>query len=277
MNEWAQAGKNILQTRQDLGSQERALMEAHVNAAELAGGLLTQISTGLQNAEVVSRIVTPEPQEPAEIVTTPLSIAVSEYQTQPHTPELVTQTHQAIWKARGELIGATYEVIPFPYTQEQLADLEANGKRIGYLPAELATQQTRHKLGEMFPKMQSHSVKEGNLVTNDENPSGWFDYEAATDAPYLDTKEDQLMDKIKRDGRRILTLNEYIVAGQDSKLFTGQYLDETTTWVRLGSRSDGRMVYARFRRGGGLDVRWDLDADDHYPHFGGRSSGVKKA
>lgn len=219
----------------------------------------------------------PSAAKPEVKVLDPLTSVIEAYQNQPHTPELLTQIHQAIWQVRGEIVGATHEVTPCPYTQEGLADLEANGKRVGYLPAELATQQTRHKLGEMFPKMQSHSVKEGNSVTNDENPDGWFDYEAAIDAPYLDTKEDKLMDKIKKDGRRILTLNEYIVAGQDSKLFTGRYLDEVRTWVRLGSRYDGRVVDARFHSDGYLYVYSGLDADDHGPGLGGRSSGVKKA
>ena len=207
----------------------------------------------------------------------PLASVIEAYQNQPHTPELVTQTHQAIWQVRGELVGATYEVTPCPYTQEQLADLEASGKRVGYLPAELTTQQTRHKLGEMFPKMQSHSVQKDNSVKNDENPSGWFDYEAAIEAPYLDTKEGQLKDAIKKDGRTILSLNQYIVAGQDSKLFTGQYLDEVRTWVRLGSRDGGRIVDARVDRGGDLSVLWGLGAGLHYPDLGGRSSGVNKA
>src|SRR3989344_8178477 len=201
----------------------------------------------------------------------PLAPVIEAYQNQPHTPELVAQTHQAIWQARGELVGATYKVTPCPYTKEQLADLEANGKRVGYLPAELATRQTRHKLGEMFPKMQSHSVKEGNSVTNDESPSGWFDYEAAIEAPYLDTEEDQLKDAIEKDGRTILSLNQYIVAGQDSKLFAGQYLDETTTWVRLGSRGDGRIVGADFHQDGDLGVDWHLRADGRNPDLGGRS------
>ncbi len=199
----------------------------------------------------------------------PLASVIEAYQNQPHTPELVTQTHQAVWQARGELVGATYEVTLCPYTQEQLADLEASGKRVGYLPAELATQQTRHILGEMFPKMQSHSVKEGNSVTNDESPSGWFDYEAAIDAPYLDTKEKQLTDQVAKDGRKLLSLNQYIVAGQDSKLFTGQYLDETTTWVRLGSRDGDRIVGAGFYRDGSLHVFWTLYADRHDPYLGG--------
>jgi len=59
----------------------------------------------------------------------------------------------------------------------------------------------------MFPKMQNHSVQKDNSVKNDKNPSGWFDYEATIDAPYLDTKEGQLMDRIKKDSRTILSLN----------------------------------------------------------------------
>ena len=202
---------------------------------------------------------------------------IEAYQNQPHTPKLVTETHQAIWQVRGELVGATYEVTPCLYTLEQLADLEVNGKRLGYLPQELATQQTRQILGEMFPKMPRYSVQKDNTVTNDENPSGWFDYEAAIGAPYLDTKEDQLMARIKKDERRILSLNEYIVAGQDSKRLTGKYLDEIRTWVRLGSRLDGRIVGARFYWGGHLRLDWLLRVDAHSPYLGGRSSEVKRA
>ena len=221
----------------------------------------------------VSAAASPEVQSEVD----PLTQVIEAYQNQLHTPELITRTHQAIWQDRGERVGTTYEVTSCPYTQEKLTELESNGKRVGYLPLELATQQTRHILGEIHPEMQSNSVQEGNSVTNDENPTGWFDYEAAIDAPYLDTKEGQLMDRIRKDGRKILTLNQYIVAGQDSKLFTGQYLDETRTWSRLGSRHVGRFVHARFYRDGRLRVFSHLRAGDHDPNLGGRSSGVKKA
>jgi len=227
-----------------------------------------------RGGDIKATIPQTAPKSEAQGVVDPLAQILEAYKNQPHTPELVTQTHQAIWRSRGELVGASFEVTPYPYTREELAELEANGKRVGYLPAELATQQSRHKLGEMFPKMQSHSFQEGNPVTNDENPSGWFDYETAIDAPYLDTKEKDLMERIKKDGRRILTLNEYIIAGQDSKLFTGKYLDETRTWTRLGSRDDDRIVRARFDRDGNLFVLSILHAADHYSDLGGRSSGV---
>ena len=141
----------------------------------------------------------------------------------------------------------------------------------------MATQESRHILGEMFPRMQSHSVQKDNSVTNDENPSGWFDYEAAIDSPYRDTNEKQLIEKVTKDERKLLSLNQYIIAGQDSKLLTGEYLDEDRTWVRLGSRDDGRMVRAYFSRNGYLRVAWLLEADIHNSRLGGRSSGVEKA
>lgn len=207
----------------------------------------------------------------------PLQKIIEAYNAQPHTPELITQTFQTIWQIRGESVDINLEVTQCPYTQEELADLEAGGKRVGYLPTELSLQQTRHILGKMFPKMTSYGVQENNPVTNDENPSGWFDYEVSIGAPYLDTEEGELMDRISKDGRKILSLNQYIVAGQDSKLFTGQYLDEVRTWVRLGSRDVGRVVSADFNRDGYLGVGWGLGPDGHDPDLGGRSSGVKKA
>jgi len=199
--------------------------------------------------------------------------AVKEYRSRLHTPELVTRTYQAIWHERGKLIGMFFEVSLCPYTQEGIAALEKQGKRVGYLPTELATQQSRHILGKIFPKMESYSVKKDNFVTNDENPSGWFDYETEVGAPYLDTDEKQLIEGLAKGGRKLLNLNQYIVAGQDNKLLTGQYLDEKGTWVRLGSRSEGRVVFARFDRDGYLLVDWGLGSGHYRQNLGGRSSG----
>lgn len=203
--------------------------------------------------------------------------AVTEYKSKPLTPELVTKVHRTIWSKRGRLIGQTYEVTPCPYTSKELADLEHQGRRVGYLPPQLATQQNRHLLGEMFPGMRSDSVQEDNPVTNDENPSGWFDYETSIDAPYLNTTEPQLRETVAKEGREPLTLNQYIIASLDSELLTEQYLDEGATAARLGSRHGGRVVSAYFDQDGHLSVGWGLEPGGHYQWVGGRSSGVKKA
>lgn len=105
------------------------------------------------------------------------------------------------------------------------------------------------------------SVQEGNPVTNDYSPSGWFDYEASIDAPYLDTSEDQLLERTRKHGRKLLSLNQYIVAFQDSKLFTDHYLDEKSTWARVASRDGGRMVRARVSGDGYLNVIPYLEPD----------------
>ena len=200
---------------------------------------------------------------------------VEAYKSQPRTPELVTRIFQTIWRERGKFVGATYDITPCPYTQKELTVLGQQGKRVGYLPFGLETQQNRKILGKMFPKMGSYSVKEGNLVTNNENPSGWFDYETGIDAPYLNTTEKQLTERVAGEGRKLLNLNQYIIASQDSNSLTGQYLDEKTL-ARLGSRNGGRVVHACFDRDGVLGVDWPpLGPDDHCRGLGGRSSGVK--
>jgi len=210
-----------------------------------------------------------------------LERAVAEFNTRPHTPELINETFETIWYVRGRLVGLTFEVTPCPYTKEELADLKAEGRRVGFLPPKLATQQVRHRLGEIFPKMQSHSIHKDNLVTNDEDPSGWFDYEAEIDAPYTNTTEEQLRDKLEEDERRLLSLNQYIIAGQDSKLFTEKYLDETGTSVRLGSRKQDRdkdrVVKAYFSKDGDLHVVWNLGERVSNPCIGGRSFRVRRA
>ncbi len=213
--------------------------------------------------------------------------AIEEYQSQPLTPELVTKIHQTIWQARGELVGATYEVIPCPYTQKELKDLEKKGRRAGYLPVELETQQSRHLLGQMFPQMVNVSFIQsyGEImqclisntpVRNDESRFGWFDYETAVDAPYLNTTEEQLTKKVAKEGKSLLTLNEYIVAGQDGKLFTGQYLDEEGTSARLGSHYGYDYgVRACFYQDGRLFVDRYLLSSNRSPDLGGRSSDRK--
>lgn len=197
-------------------------------------------------------------------------------------PDAVTSTFQAIWQVRQEIlrqkgIDLEFSLPECPYTKEELLKLEEEGRRVGYLPVELSTQKSRHLMAKIWPQMESHSVEVENQVTNEIDVFGWFDYEASIDAPYTGTNEAQLKDEFKRQGRKGLNLNQYIVAGQDSKLFTGEYLDQNNTWVRLlGSRSRGDVVYAGFRGGGRLLVYSDLSPRNHAEDLGGRSSGVPK-
>ena len=42
----------------------------------------------------------------------------------------------------------------------------------------------------------------------------------------------------------------------------------------VGSRNDGNLVNVNSNRDGNLNVNWNLNADNHNPNLGGRSSGV---
>jgi len=213
----------------------------------------------------------------ADLITPVIQEYNKEHKRGTLTPELVTKTFQTIWQERGRLAGIKFEVTPCPFTKEELADLEKKELRLGYLPTALATQESRHILGKMFPKMQSRSVQEGNGVANDGNPFGWFDYEVSVNAPHTKTTVDELMNKLGKAKRQLLSLNQYLIASQDSKLFKGQYLDEGNTRARVGSRSGSDLINAYIDPDGYLHVDWFLPRRDSYPDLGGRSSGVNRA
>ena len=79
--------------------------------------------------------------------------AVGETTSLGTTPEAVTASVQKLWTERGESVGLTITVTPCPYSAEEIAALEADGRRLAYLPPETATQAGRHWLGKIWPKM----------------------------------------------------------------------------------------------------------------------------
>ncbi|GAA1835720.1 hypothetical protein GCM10009836_12690 [Pseudonocardia ailaonensis] len=205
------------------------------------------------------------------------------------TPAHLTALHQRIWTARGEIAGLRLVVAPCPYTADELAQLDRAGRRVGYLPPAVATRATRHLLGVIFPAMDCYSLHPDTEVENIGGRPGWFDYEAAIDAPYPGTDEAELLEQVGAEGRELLSMNQYIVAAQDSRLFTGHYLDERRTWPRIGIRVSGRIVCARFDGDemaeglgdeppvpGSLLTGYDLHPDFRAPYTGGRSAGVAR-
>ncbi|GAY07625.1 hypothetical protein [Pseudonocardia sp. N23] len=206
------------------------------------------------------------------------------------TPGHLTALHQRIWDERAETAGLRLVVPPCPYSAAELAELEKAGRRVGYLPPEAATRATRHVLGTIFPSMGCYSLQPDNEVENLVSRAGWFDYETAIDAPYAGTDEAELLEQVRAAGRDLLSMNQYIVAAQDSRLFTGRYLDERRTWPRIGIRVSGRIVCARFDGDemaeglgdeppvpGSLLTGYDLHPDFRAPYTGGRSAGVARS
>ncbi len=216
-----------------------------------------------------------------------IEAAVRAFADDPTDPDTATRALREIWRERGDRIGASFDVPPCPYSAAELRALAADVRRVGYLPPEMATQATRHLLAKIFPLLQSYALFERNPVTNLDNPSGWFDYDAAEEAPYLNTDAPELIETVTAEGRWLATLNQYVVASQDSKLLTGRYLDEGRTWSRLAQFVDGKLVCSRIDGpaapggervevpvDGSLLVAFDLGDADRVALLGGRSVGA---
>jgi hypothetical protein len=200
-------------------------------------------------------------------------------------PADVTRVIRQLWTRRGDRLGRPIDVPDCPFDRGELHSFAETGRRVGYLPRELATQRGRAQLGEIFPLMRCYSLLPDNLVVNDEDAWGWFDYEAAVDADRLDLDEGAAVAALLDQGRVLLSLNQYIVASQDSHELTGAYLDERRSWIRVGSRIDGNMVAARFDGAemadglgdeeaidGTLLVAYDVQASDRAKVLGVRST-----
>ncbi len=194
------------------------------------------------------------------------------------TPELATKTLQRIWGIRGKRAGIKIPVPACDRSEQELRQLANKGRRIGFLPEILFGEKGSEVLLRMFPQMGKHLPSVLEQVANEDHGTGLFDYEAAIEAPYLNTTEQQLLDGLAAKRRLGMNLIEYIAASQDSFLFTGQWLDTGFTSVRLPGATDkkGKIVHAYFDRTGLLIVRWGgLNPKDHDPRLGGRSVKIK--
>lgn len=198
----------------------------------------------------------------------------------------VTEATRRRWAARGRSVNRDFDVPPCPYSDEELAALVASGRRAAYLPPELSRAEDRPLLAAIFPRMASYAFLPGNEWPNVHDHSGWFDHEVAVDATLVGTDESDLAG-LRRDGLRLLTLNEYAVAGYDLRELVGHFPDERATWSRLGSRTDGHLAAARFDSdtmavglgdeepvAGSLLAAYDLHPEDRAPVLGARTSTI---
>jgi len=207
-------------------------------------------------------------------LTTPQSLlkAVKEFNTKPHTPDLITKTFQTIWTVRSEELKKQGVYVEFallhcPYTQKKIQQLEKEGKRTGLRLLE----NNPSLLATLWPGMDV-DINEGELeaINNKTVVLDWFNYENSIDAPHLNTTEEQLKQEFEKQGRQMLDItNDYLIAAQDSKLITDYYLGEVSTFTR--GLYNGHVVSARFVPDGQLRVFSFLRPGSCGPILGGRS------
>lgn len=197
-----------------------------------------------------------------------------EFNHSPHTPETINSFFRTIWEDREKKLGIKkLTFFDCPYSQKEIQKLESEGRRIGYIPPELAEQENRHLMAIIWPELIDQSTSEKNDFTNENPYFGWFDYEATGDFCNPNLNEKQLGQLFEKEGRQGMNLNQYIIASQDSKLFTDHYLDENT-WSRLlNTKFNGNSIDVCFGDRGRLIAYRHLESEFNDPRLGGRSIG----
>ncbi|MCL4366397.1 hypothetical protein M1437_04175 [Patescibacteria group bacterium] len=269
------------------GKNNEDLAQAEVIAETLRGLNRGPILTWDGIFKEMRNVVRRKDVSPSLSTQSSVARAVRDFNKGPLTPGLITETFQTIWTVRGKKIGLKLVVPTCDRTLEELAELAEKDRRIGYLPEQLMKQSQRPLLGRIFSELKgvedeasSNCMKKGNPVTNEEDRSGWFDYDACVRAPYRNTTEQSLRNLITAERRLGMNVNEYIVASEDSKLFSGQYLDigkfsdqqSGATLTRLlGSWGGGSGIVGACFYSGRLYVSWTSVSEDRFPNLGGRS------
>lgn len=201
-----------------------------------------------------------------------LEKATEEYKNSPRTPESETKYWQARWKAYGLEI----EVQSCDRTMKELKKLKRKGRKLIYVPKELAAPEGLILLGKMHPMMGWNAEKGKNII-NESSTFGWIDVESTRHAPKTGSTEAELRERYKKQGRIGMNLPVYIIASQDSKDRYGKYFDEKI-WTQLpGSSIGGRILVAGFGEGGFLHA-YPLPPETKKDRFlGGRSMRIKDA
>lgn len=222
-------------------------------------------------------------------------LAAIEYVKDPSSPERYYNHQQARWALNGHAAGlapSDLVVSPVPWTEDQMRKFMGKGLRglmtrlthgqdiPFYLPEVVSERDGFSLLTKAYPWLGWNDVNMvgvQNKVDVGGVPFGHLRTEAAIDAPHTGTNEDQaaeILVKVKLD-RRGHTLNTYAVAGNESRLLLGKYLDQDGTFTRvMSSRVGGRVVDADFFPDGFCYVGWYLGPDDADGRLGVRSVGV---
>lgn len=215
--------------------------------------------------------------------------SIVELKTNFFSPEAITKFWKAKLQADGKRIGLDISVLDCNWTKREMRKpmIGINGAEVPsmmvYIPQELYGQEGLIKLGQMYPKMNIWPVQKETVAwvmrdSPDSSKKGrWIKVEATIDAPNINTTEKDLKNHAKAKKYSRQRLITYIFASQASKDLTGHYLDEESTWSRLGTHFQSEVAYVRFHSDGDLTIPWPLDPQAHGAGIGGRFEEVKKA
>lgn len=223
---------------------------------------------------------------------------VKEYQTRPHTPELLTRTWQTVWNIWAERVKKKVVVPPCDRTTEEIRALEENKdygvkspRMLIFIPEGFSGSENRDKWYQMFPDMDvTERVK---WVKNKQPQSGWLDTESTVGPAYTDARTlftlpaGRLVTRLEKElqplGKVGQTLDAYVYGSQFKALTSDEYFDQEGTMTLLtGSyhEGDAPTTLASFDSRGRLKISmiWDMHSLEHLvPNIGIRTIKSKGA
>jgi len=202
--------------------------------------------------------------------------AILRYNTEFHTPELITETWQSafdLWVANAAEKGLRLLDIEVPMLEKEQDVLEKPINDVPtmmmFYPAELEGKSGLLSLGKIFPALHITN-KENTDIQNVKGDPGWLNVEAALNSPNLNSTEYQLEEYFNNLGRIGMNLNMYILLSQFMKLIRGKFIDTKRGSRLLSTTDEGRVIGACFRDNGALshDIIYPRNTIDS---LGGRS------
>lgn len=203
-----------------------------------------------------------------------IASSIQEYQSKPHTPELINNVWQGFWGKAGKMVDYKYHVPRCDRTAEEIAQLEKKGRMVVLLPDDIFTANGLERLGRIFPFKMNQSIdqKEALKISHTSVKGGCFDVETniLTPVSYVLQNESELIKKIEREGRGGQRFPTYIAASEFRKLVAKGNSFDVETWSRLpGSLCDGKVLSACSDDNGYvLDLR---SPDESSSSLGGRT------
>lgn len=205
--------------------------------------------------------------------------AIREYKLNPHTPEFLTTTWQAVHKYWFKSLDISMtEIPPCDRTLEEIQELEKKRRIMLYIPEELyqwgngyfldirrADAEARDYVGKFEDKYKLH---------------GWLDIDAAVEVPNRGTSVEELQKAIEAEGRIGATVNLYVICSNFTKEVSGYRLDEKGTRSRLLGTTVGSqpvVFYHESNESTPFGVEYSSDPKEKNPKLGGRSVGIKQA
>lgn len=195
-----------------------------------------------------------------------LQAALEVYKTEPHTPELVTATWQAMWsdwRTRLARNGVDLEItvpdLDWPQDEIERPTKGVSGRDIHtgmiYYPPEFSGEEGVKRLAVLFPKMRHTDLTHDLSMVHDQDETGWLNAETTERYINVNTTEQQLRDHFGSQGRVGMNRHQYIVLAEFMRPL-GTHIDYNAKSRLLGTRMRGNVVEAGITTWGntGLDI-----------------------